>query len=484
MNFISLSFLAFFILTFFVYWQLPQRFRVGFLILASLFYYGFYSPVFLLHFVLVILINYLLVRQISATGSRGLLGVAVALNILHLVFFKYFNSAIQLIAPVTGIADAAALKITMPLAISFYTFQFIAFQVDVYRAGNMVAGAGGTKPLSALEVSAPRFFLFMLFFPHLISGPILRSSDFYRQIGNETLSQEGQTRGAYLIALGLIKKLFIADVIGYLINPVFKAPADYGTVDTLIAIFGYSAQIYCDFSGFIDIARGMAKLFGYDMPNNFRSPYFSTSFSELWTRWHITLSNFIREYVYFPLGGNRVSQARQYFNLMTAMVLSGLWHGETLNFLLWGFLHGLYLCVEKILKVGKSPGAHGGAGFARETMSLWARTQNSIWWFIRNAWVLIGWSFAFVFFRAADFKSATTVIAQVFAWKASTLTWSLALSLIALTWIVQYLEMKRDALLGYFMPRSKVWIPALMALIIFLIARVQIPNEAFIYVQF
>lgn len=452
MNFISLAFLAFFILTFFVYWQLPQRARVGFLIFASLFYYGFYSPVFLLHFVLVILVNYLLVRQISATGSRGLLTTAVALNILHLVFFKYFNSAIQLIAPVTGIADPAALKIAMPLAISFYTFQFIAFQVDAYR-----------KQVERIE--APRFFLFMLFFPHLISGPILRSSDFYRQIGNETLSQEGQTRGAYLIALGLIKKLFIADVIGYLINPVFKAPADYGTIDTLIAIFGYSAQIYCDFSGFIDIARGMAKLFGYDMPNNFRSPYFSTSFSELWTRWHITLSVFIREYIYFPLGGNRVSQARQYFNLMTAMVLSGLWHGETLNFLVWGFLHGLYLCAEKILKVGKAP-------------------QNNTWWYIRNAWVVIGCSFAFVFFRAADFKSATLVISQVFVWKASTLTWSLALSLIALTWVVQYLEMKRDALLAYLIPRSKVFIPALMSLIIFLIARVQIPNEAFIYVQF
>ncbi len=340
-NFISLAFLAFFILTFVIYWQLPRRARVGFLILASLSYYGFYSPVFLLHFVLVILVNYLLVRQISATGSRGLLTTAVALNILHLVFFKYFNSAIQLIAPVTGIADPAALKIAMPLAISFYTFQFIAFQVDVYRAKNSQTqgAAGNANPAAAVEVTAPRFFLFMLFFPHLISGPILRSIDFYHQIGNETLSQEGQTRGAYLIGLGLIKKLFIADVIGYLINPVFKAPADYGTIDTLIAIFGYSAQIYCDFSGFIDIARGMAKLFGYDMPNNFRSPYFSTSFSELWTRWHITLSVFIREYIYFPLGGNRVSQARQYFNLMTAMVLSGLWHGETLNFLVWGFLH-------------------------------------------------------------------------------------------------------------------------------------------------
>lgn len=426
--------------------------RVGFLIAASLFYYGFYSPPFLLHFILIIAINYFLARKIAASKSRGLLGFAVALNILHLGFFKYFNSAIALIAPHTGIADPAALKIVMPLAISFYTFQFIAFQVDVYR-GQVEKVEGG------------KFFLFMLFFPHLISGPILRSSDFYRQVGHETESREGQTRGIYLIALGLIKKLFIADVLGYLINPVFKAPAEYGTIDSLLAIFGYSAQIYCDFSGFIDIARGMAKLFGYDMPVNFRSPYFSTSFSELWTRWHITLSVFIREYIYFPLGGNRVGAARQYFNLFVAMVLSGIWHGETLNFLIWGILHGVYLCIEKILKVGKTP-------------------VNNFWWLVRNLWVVIGWSFAFVFFRAADFKTAILLISQVFVWKTVSLTLSLILILIILTWVVQYLEMKRETLLAALIPRAWAVMPVLLLIIWFLIARVQIPNEAFIYVQF
>ncbi len=471
MNFLSLIFVAFFSFSFLIYWNLPQRLRVGFLIAASLFYYGFYSPAFLLHFLIVIAINYFLARRIAASASRATLVFAVALNILHLVFFKYFNSAVALVAPHAGIADPATLKIVMPLAISFYTFQFIAFQVDVSRTKGMDASgtAVGTRPsLQPSQVSdvAPgKFFLFMLFFPHLISGPILRSSDFYAQIGNEVESQEGQTRGLYLIALGLIKKLFIADVLGYLINPVFKAPAEYGSIDTLLAIFGYSAQIYCDFSGFIDMARGMAKLFGYDMPVNFRSPYFSTSFSELWTRWHITLSAFIREYIYFPLGGNRVGAVRQYFNLFAAMVLSGIWHGETLNFLVWGVLHGLFLCVEKILKVGKSP-------------------ANNFWWLVRNLWVVVGWSFAFVFFRASDFKSALSIISQVFVWKTATLTVSLVLSLIILTWLVQYLEMRRDALLGYFIPRAKIWVPLLMFVIVFLIARIQIPNEAFIYVQF
>lgn len=452
LNFLSLIFLAFFIISFLAYWNLPRRMRVGFLIAASLFYYGFYSPAFLLHFLLVILINYAIAVRLQTSRGRGLLITGVALNIIHLAFFKYFNSAVALIAPYTGLADPGWLKIAMPLAISFYTFQFISFQVDVYRG-------------QVEKVEGAKFFLFMLFFPHLISGPILRSSDFYRQIGNETESRDGQTRGVYLIALGLIKKLFIADVLGYLINPVFKAPADYGTVDALLAIFGYSAQIYCDFSGFIDIARGMAKLFGYDMPVNFRSPYFSTSFSELWTRWHITLSAFIREYIYFPLGGNRVGQVRQYFNLFAAMVLSGIWHGETLNFLIWGILHGLFLCVEKILKVGKSP-------------------TNNFWWLVRNLWVVVGWSFAFVFFRASDFQSALTLIGKVFVWKNITLTAFLIIALIILTWIVQYLEMRRDAILTALIPRAPVLIPALAVVIWFLIARVQIPNEAFIYVQF
>ncbi len=451
MNFLSLAFLAFFIATFLIYWNLPQRMRVGFLILASLFYYGFYSPAFLAHFLIVIAVNFLVARRLSVSRSKFLVSAAVALNVGHLAFFKYFNSAVALLAP-QGVASPEMLKVVMPLAISFYTFQFISFQVDTYR-GQI------DKPEGA------RFLLFMLFFPHLISGPILRSSDFYRAVGQPVESREMQTRGLYLISLGLVKKLFIADVLGYLINPVYKSPADYGSVDALLAILGYSAQIYCDFSGFIDLARGMGKLFGYDMPNNFRSPYFSTSFSELWTRWHITLSVFIREYIYFPLGGNRVSQPRQYFNLMVAMVLSGIWHGETVNFLIWGALHGLYLTAEKLLKVGKTP-------------------ANRATWLLRNLWVIFGWSFAFVFFRAPDLTTALAVIGQVFAGKTAALTVWLVLLLIAATWLVQYLEHRREMMLTVLLPRAAYVLPALVVLLYFMISRIQIPSEAFIYVQF
>lgn len=425
--------------------------RVGFLILASVFYYGIYSPAFLAHFLIVIAINFLIAQKLAVSRSKSLVAFAVALNIGHLAFFKYFNSAVALLAP-HGVASPDVLRVVMPLAISFYTFQFISFQVDTYR-GQI------EKP------DAVRFTLFMLFFPHLISGPILRSSDFYRAVGAPVESREMQTRGFYLISLGLVKKLFIADVLGYLINPVYKSPADYGSVDALLAILGYSAQIYCDFSGFIDLARGMGKLFGYDLPNNFRSPYFSTSFSELWTRWHITLSVFIREYIYFPLGGNRVSQPRQYFNLMAAMVLSGIWHGETANFLIWGFLHGIYLTAEKLLKVSKTP-------------------ANPLAWFLRNLWVVLGWSFAFVFFRAPDLHTAVALIGQVFVGKTASLTIWLIVLLIAATWLVQYLEHRRNALLPLLLPRAAYILPVLVAMIYFLISRIQIPSEAFIYVQF
>lgn len=450
MNFLSLAFLGFVILTFLIYWNLPHRLRVGFLTIASIFYYGAYNLAFLAHFLLVIGLNYLIASALTQHRSRSLVTIGVSLNLLHLIFFKYFNSLFALLLP--SVAAESSFRVIMPLAISFYTFQFIAFQVDCYRGQ-----VNRVEPL--------RYALFMLFFPHLISGPILRSGDLYSAIGNETESREMQHRGLYLIALGLFKKLAIADVIGYLINPVFKSPAEYGAVDTLAAILGYTVQLYCDFSGFIDIARGIAKLFGYDLPVNFRSPYFAASFSEFWNRWHITLSRFIRDYIYIPLGGNRVAPARQYFNLMLAMVLSGLWHGETLNFLLWGALHGAYLTAEKLVGLAKEP-------------------ANRASWLLRNLWVVGGWAFSLVFFRAADFSSALASLRQLASFQPAKLHLALIFALVALTWLVQYAEARRETLLSFALPRAAYLLPLVLVVIYAIIIRIQIPNEAFIYVQF
>ncbi|MFZ5629816.1 MAG: MBOAT family O-acyltransferase [Spirochaetota bacterium] len=450
MNFLSLAFLGFVILSFVIYWNLPRRLRAGFLTLVSLFYYGAYSPAFLAHFLAVIGVNFVIASALAKNRSRSLVTMGVSLNLLHLVFFKYFNSLFALLLP--GAAAESSFRVIMPLAISFYTFQFIAFQVDCYRG-------------QVARVEPLRYTLFMLFFPHLISGPILRSGDLYAAIGNETESRDMQSRGLYLIGLGLFKKLLIADVIGYLINPVFKSPADYGAVDTVAAILGYTVQLYCDFSGFIDIARGISKLFGYDMPVNFRSPYFAASFSEFWNRWHITLSKFIRDYIYIPLGGNRVAPARQYFNLMLAMVLSGLWHGETLNFLLWGALHGIYLAGEKLAGLAKEP-------------------ANQATWLLRNLWVVGGWAFSLVFFRATDFASALTLLRQLAVVQPATLNVALIFALVILAWLVQYAELRRDSVLAFALPRVAYVLPLVLLAVYAIIVRIQIPNEAFIYVQF
>lgn len=459
MNFLSLAFAAFLIISFIIYWHIPRSWRVGFLIFASLAYYGIYSVAFLVHFVSIVAINYFVALHIAKHRSRCTIGIAVALNIVHLAFFKYINSALLLLAP-QGETVPAWLKVVMPLAISFYTFQIIAFLVDVYRGADTA-----NEKIPRVELSPQRYALFMLFFPHLISGPILRASDFYRQIGQEVATRDMQVRGLYLIALGIVKKLFIADVLGYLVNPVYKNPTDYGSLDVLAAILGYTAQLYCDFSGFIDIARGVAKLFGYSLPQNFNSPFFAASFSEFWNRWHITLSKFIRDCIYIPLGGNRVSPARQQFNLMAAMVLSGIWHGETANFFLWGSLHGIYLALEKLVGLSKTP-------------------ANSFTWLLRNLWVVAGWSISLVFFRSPDFKTALVLLGQLFTVKVATLSLVLVFGLVVATWLVQFAELKREWFLTFAIHRAAFIVPIILIVIYCLIIRVQIPNEAFIYVQF
>ena len=303
-------------------------------------YYGIYSPAFLLHFVAVIAVNYLFAVQIQRTRSKTLVGMAVAANILHLAFFKYFNSVFALVAP-QGAALPEWFKIVMPLAISFYTFQFIAFLVDVYRSN-----AADAPPGAAIKPEPGRYFLFMLFFPHLISGPILRAADFYRQIGQEVALRDMQVRGLYLVALGLIKKLFIADVLGYLVNPVYKNPSEYGSADALAAILGYTAQLYCDFSGYSDIAIGAAKIMGIDVMENFKRPLFAKNLADIWTRWHISLSTWLTDYVFFYLGAYKASSKRVIFNVIFVLAVCGLWHGANWPMVLAFTMVGVFMAIR------------------------------------------------------------------------------------------------------------------------------------------
>ena len=278
----------------------------------------------------------------SLAGNLGLLG-----------FFKYVNFMIDEVNGVVeylGMSQIDSLEIILPIGISFYTFQTISYTVDIYR--------GKLTPSKSFW----EFALFVSFFPQLVAGPILRASHFLPQL-REKLSKENLTTrlrtitihhtalrfGITLMAMGFLKKMFFADNIAPMVNEIFSVPLGLESFSVIIGAIGFGVQIYCDFSGYSDIAIGAATILGFHIPANFNKPYFATSPVDFWRRWHISLSTWLRDYLYIPLGGNRKSNSRTYVNLLTVMIIGGLWHGASWNFLVWGALHGGYLAIHKII---------------------------------------------------------------------------------------------------------------------------------------
>jgi D-alanyl-lipoteichoic acid acyltransferase DltB (MBOAT superfamily) len=267
------------------------------------------------------------------------LRTAVLINIFNLGFFKYFYFFNKVLADATGYPFFAEIpsmvKIALPMAISFYSFQMIAAAVDS-------AKNPPEKPLSALD-----FGLFVIFFPVLIAGPIMRFRDFLPNLSRLTPDPEKLYRACYLMMNGLVKKVLIADPLSTTIAPVFSYPGNYDSFSLLMGGICYAIQVYCDFSGLTDMARSVALFLGFEIPENFKAPFFSTSGRELWRRWHITLSFWLREYIYIPLGGSRVNEYRGYLNLIITMTLGGFWHGADYTFVVWGFYWGLILALER-----------------------------------------------------------------------------------------------------------------------------------------
>jgi D-alanyl-lipoteichoic acid acyltransferase DltB (MBOAT superfamily) len=282
--------------------------------------------------------------------------LTVASNLIFLGFFKYFNffidSADRLLAALGSSAEAWHLHIILPAGISFYTFQSLSYTIDVYK--------GRTEAVRRLEDYA----LFVMFFPVLVAGPIERAGHMMPKLTRpRVLTVEQTTRGLYLILFGLMKKVAIADGLAPSVNSIYNSTGTSTWADIVLATLLFTAQIYCDFSGYTDVARGVGKVLGIDLLYNFNLPYFSRGPSEFWQRWHISLSSWLRDYLYIPLGGNRRGEGRTYFNLMTTMVLGGLWHGAAWNFVLWGFYQGAVLCVYRLLAPGTSvtvPPTHPG----------------------------------------------------------------------------------------------------------------------------
>ncbi len=355
MLFNSILFLAFFAvvlpLFYLIYFKnLSPTFRRRFLIIASLVFYaawglereGWWGLRWTLHFVGIAYINFLLIRMMHRNPDRkkGLIRFIVILDLLNLGTFKYFAFMRGLILDM-GISlpeEAKAISIFLPLAISFYSFQMIAYAVDVYR--------GDIEK----EEGAERFMFFILFFPQLIAGPIMRSTDFLAQMDKPEITRARTYGGLWLIIGGLCKKVLMADPIGIILAPVYAEPHTYSWFSILLASYAFALQVYCDFSGYTDIARGCARLLGYEIPENFRAPFFALSVRELWNRWHITLSTWLRDYIYFPLGGSRAGALMTYVNLIITFTLAGLWHGADYNFVIWGAFFGLLLAVERLIE--------------------------------------------------------------------------------------------------------------------------------------
>lgn len=316
--------------------------RLAWVTAFSLFFYYKCAGIFWLLHVVIVVVDYNLARWMEAARSgrerKWFLFLSLCVNLGMLVYFKY-NWDSQLWCELTG-KPFDVTKLFLPAGISFFTFQSLSYTIDIYR--------GEIKALDSMLDYA----FFVTFFPQMVAGPIVRARDFLPQIDRvPQLSQSDFGRGVFLICTGLFKKGVISDYISVnFVQRVFEQPQVYTGVENLMGVYGYALQIYCDFSGYSDMAIGLALLMGFHFPINFDSPYKSLSVTEFWRRWHISLSSWLRDYLYVPLGGNRHGTWMTYRNLMLTMLLGGLWHGAALRFIIWGGLHGAALAVERLVK--------------------------------------------------------------------------------------------------------------------------------------
>ncbi|MHB9291329.1 putative Peptidoglycan O-acetyltransferase [Hollandina sp. SP2] len=346
MTFSSISFFIFFSVIIFamlitkINMFSKQGLRHTILLIASYIFYGWWDWRFCFLMFILTVVSYVSAIQLDkqpANKSYLFLGVAVPLFILGI--FKYFNFFISSFAGIFGIHNVSSLNIILPVGISFYTFQSLSYTIDVYR-----------KKLKA-EKSFIRLALYIAFFPQLVAGPIVRASDFLPQLNEKrNINLNNFKIGIQIFSFGLFKKIVIADWLSVFVDDVFRTPNAFHAISLILAVIAYSIQIYFDFSGYSDMAIGCAKCLGYDFVRNFNLPYISRNITEFWRRWHISLSSWLKEYLYIPLGGNRRGNIRTYINNMITMLLGGLWHGANWTFLAWGGAHGIMLCIHKIYK--------------------------------------------------------------------------------------------------------------------------------------
>ena len=393
MTFNSIEYFVFLPLVLALYWVLPHRGRLWLLLVSSYVFYGWWDPRFVGLLALSTCVDFTLGRLMqSSTDDRRrkrLLVTSVTVNLGILCLFKYANffldSAQQAFERIgLGALTDRSLSIILPVGISFYTFQTLSYSFDVYR-----------RRLDASD-DLLTFAVYLSFFPQLVAGPIERATHLLPQFQRPAIppTGDGVRRAVVLIVQGLFKKIVIADALAPTVNVAFGDAANAGWVTLLVGVYAFALQIYGDFSGYSDIARGSARLLGIDLTRNFEQPYFSRSITEFWRRWHISLSTWLREYLYIPLGGNRGSTLRTARNLMITMLLGGLWHGAAWTFVVWGAIHGALLSFERFRRRPPIP--------ADEPLR--ARDLGRI--LVTFHWVCFAW----VFFRATSFTNAQDVL--------------------------------------------------------------------------
>lgn len=390
----SFAFAIFLPIVFILYWILPHRFRWALILAASYYFYMSWNAKYVFLILFTTFISYLAALFIEKAQTRKakkwiLAGTAIAcLGVLF--FFKYFNFISQSVVDFMNLFSIKLSPVTLilllPVGISFYTFQTLSYVIDVYRG----------------DVEAERHFgkyaAFISFFPQLVAGPIERTSNLLPQINKEhKFDYEQATYGLKLMAFGFFKKVAVADTLATYVSSVFDAPQQYDGFSLVIATVFFAIQIYCDFSGYSDIAVGTAKLMGINLMTNFKSPYFSQSIKEFWSRWHISLSTWFRDYVYIPLGGSRVGKLRHYLNLIITFLVSGLWHGANWTFVVWGGVHGVAQVAEDII-IPKS-----------------RRKSKGIIWLVRVVIVFLFSCFAWIFFVSNSVGDALYVISNLFS---------------------------------------------------------------------
>ncbi|WP_222845711.1 MBOAT family O-acyltransferase [Flavilitoribacter nigricans] len=381
-----------------LYFALKGKSRLWWCLAASYFFYGWWDWRFLGLIIFSTLIDFTIGAKMAIETEedqrKKLLWLSVAINLGVLAFFKYFNffaDSLQEAVSVFGWQLSwNTMHIILPVGISFYTFQSMSYTIDIYRRD--------LEP----EPSFLRFATYISFFPQLVAGPIVRAKTFLPQLRRDhAFNWDNLYLGLAQMLWGFFKKVAIADTLALFVDQSFGSPHHYGSLHLFIGVFFYAVQIYCDFSGYSDIAIGLARTMGYRFPVNFRTPYFSQDFSEFWTRWHITLSSWLRDYLYISLGGNRKGYWKTLRNLMITMLLGGLWHGAGWTFVFWGFLHGLYLILQRML----SP--------AWQKLHARLRTPKVLYGGLNILIVFSLTCLAWIFFRSTSFDRALIILERM-----------------------------------------------------------------------